>query len=107
MSTAVEKEIAASQLRGYASQIESTFDPLPAMSAQAWECPAADAFVQEASAEAGRLRAVSETLRNVAASLDSAAAAQRAAEAAEAAAAAAAAAAAEAAVAGGYPPGVL
>ena len=95
MSTAVEKEIAASQLRWYAGEIESAFDGLSALSAQAWDCPAADAFVEEASAEAGHLGSVAATLREVASSLESAAAAQRAAEAA-------------AAVGGGdMPPGVL
>lgn len=109
MSTAVEKEIAASQLRWYAGEIESAFDGLPGLSARAWDCPAADAFVEEASVEAGHLASVASTLREVATSLESAAAAQRAAEAAAAAAAAEAAAAAAAEAAGGsdVPPGVF
>lgn len=106
MSTAVEKEIAAAQLRWYAGEIESAFDGLSALSAQAWDCPAADAFVEEASAAAGHLATVASTLREVATSLESAAAAQRAAEAA-AAAAAASAAAEDAAGGGDIPAGVF
>lgn len=89
MSTAYEKEAAADSLRNYASQIETAFDGLPGLSYQAWDCPAADAFVEEASAEAARLGETADMLRSVAASLDGAAAAQREAEAAVAAAAAA------------------
>lgn len=82
MSTALDKEIAASRLRWYAGQVEPAFDALPALSASAWDCPAADAFLEEASAAAGRLAGMAATLRQAAVSLELAAAAQRAAEAA-------------------------
>jgi len=99
VSTAYQKEMDASALRTYAAQIEVAFDGLPSLSVQAWDCPAADAFLEEASAESARLGETADMLRSVAASLDAAATAQRAAEAAAAAAAAAEAEAAASAVA--------
>ena len=91
MSTAYEKELAAASLRVYAGRVESALDGIPALSADAWDCPAADAFVEGVRLEQGNLAAAAGTLRAVADSLDAAAATQRAAEAAAAAAAEAAA----------------
>ena len=92
MSTAYEKEMAASTLRVYADRTETALDSIPALSADAWDCPAADAFVEGVVAEQGSLAAAAGTMRSIANALDAAAAAQRAAEAAAAAAAEAAAA---------------
>lgn len=82
MSTASEKELAAAALRVYAGQVESALDAIPALSAEAWDCPAADAFVDSAIAEQGKLAGAAGTMRAVADALDAAAAAQRAEEAA-------------------------
>ncbi len=99
MSTATEKELAAASLRVYASRVEAALDGIPGVSAEAWDCPAADAFVAGVAAEQANLDATADTMRAVADSLDAAAAAQRAAEAAAQAAAEAEAAAAAAAAA--------
>ena len=88
MSTAYEKELAAGSLRYYAGLVEDAFNSLPALSAQAWDCPAADAFADGARAEDANLESAAGTMRSVATSLENAAAAQRAAEAAAATAAA-------------------
>ncbi len=82
MSTAYEKELAAGSLRYYAGLVEDALDSLPALSAEAWDCPAADAFVDGARAEDASLTGAAATMRSVATALDNAAAAQRAAEAA-------------------------
>lgn len=89
MSTAAEKELTAASLRVYADWVETALDAIPGLSADAWDCPAADAFVEGVRGEQATLRAAATTMRSVADSLDAAAAAQRAA-AAEAAAATAA-----------------
>ncbi len=93
MSTAYEKELAAASLRVYAGRVERALDAIPALSAEAWDCPAADAFVDGAIAEQAKLAGAAGTMRAVADALDAAAAAQRAEEAAAAQAAAEAAAA--------------
>lgn len=77
MSTPEEKEQAAGTLRVLADRIEVALDPVPAWSRSAWQCPAADGFEAEAVAEAARLGAAADTLRGIAAALDSAAGSQR------------------------------
>ena len=91
MSSASEKELAAASLRVYAGWVETALDAIPALSADAWDCPAADALAEGVAVEQANLVAAAGTMRGVADSLDAAAAAQRAAEAAAAEAAAVAA----------------
>ncbi len=91
MSTASEKELAAASLRVYAEWVESALDSIPALSASAWDCPAADAFVAGVVDQQAGLDAAASTMRSIATALEATAEAQRAAELAAAEAAAAAA----------------
>jgi hypothetical protein len=79
VSTAEEKVLAATSLRLYADWVETALDAIPGLSTSAWDCPAADAFVEGVRDEQSRLRAAASTIRSVADSLEAAAAAQRAA----------------------------
>jgi hypothetical protein len=77
VSTPEEKEVGAGNLRELADRIEVVLDPVPGWSRSAWRCPAADGFEAEALSEASRLGTAADTLRGIAAALDSAAVAQR------------------------------
>jgi uncharacterized protein YPO0396 len=82
VSSAYEKEEGARILRLHAALIERALDALPALSAEAWDCPSADAFVAGLARSDAALQDASVTMRSVAAALDASAAAQRTAEAA-------------------------
>lgn len=79
MTTAWEKEHAAAALRRHADEISSLLDDMPALSAEAWDCPAADAFVEGLREQDARLGNAAHALRAAAADLEAAAARQRAA----------------------------